>query len=1855
MKAMTKCVLELSRCLKPSLLFLSLLLPWSSIARGQSEGPADYFTAVEKLPSQVVAEITAGLPEPNMQQMLYGFVGMPMSEAHRREFINGLRAASGPSARTAFRCALDLLEADGRYEEALALLQDSRPSEDKVRLTGLLWKLGKKAEAAMMADQSPTSYLPEDWLAIVAIDLIKDRHETAMKLLEFLEERPRFSANVRHALAIQHLEIARRLGKSTQLVDQSESKVLQAVWNSALGRREKAMELVTNLASGLEVRDVQLLLLAVGNEPPLLARTKVLLGLRETSAEERRGLLSRFPLQPLGAKLWCEMVGGHGESADLMETLTPNSSKESAAAVREKCLELLKKGPADPHLQLLAARLSSQEADEGRLLFTAASRSMIKRPEAGTPHSDPALKAIEILAKKLGPAELQKLLLEAPGFHQLQAGDQLRYLMAADLDLQVVEVLNKGKFDPTTQGKLDWDLEAYFKRRAAGHLIPEEVVMTLWKRLAELLLEDPAMPDSLLEARVGTWVGLLGTMKVQKAAQAELLNRLVAAAGRPGAERQQLVLMAMPSFVWSIPGIDFKRPTAIKTPGFLPLRPLLDCVSIFCPPDYRKIGQEFDASQPPEMLRQFPDAAGIDYSYLVLRNSRWRINLRHVKTPGWLNAVLMARLRKLHDASPSQTLFYDLLIANGELECPDPGLIEAATRRIQGSVPDFQGDPAVQVYLYLKRLRKGDPPEAASAALEGVENSTTMARQALISDLGLKSRFYKLKPDALDLVLRKLGYVAPVESVHAPEPPSPYDRLQFFREAGRENSPECIELARKTLFDFADSKQAMTGSAENISVSVLVETAQFGAFLEDLKTRKTATGASELEVQRALYRAHTYRIVHSHGEIEPYARRILELDPNDFGATLTVVVSALREKDHKLALRCLELICRQSRQEFLFALDGTEHGDQSHTHANVLSIFTGTHAGELVDALLAIPYPPVDSIYVDRDRVAAALFHFYRHVADHAPDRLRAVIQWSNGFEIANRPTLFALADYLDKVRHSPDVISILAAAFFSQPSSDPDELYRFKLRNPQILPASDALSLARLNQNAWLKPLIEASANYPSSPWTDGIRLLLELGANPTIEAWERLGPPFVASLPVADRVQIGRRIAELLVGVTGSEALRNHLIKQDAQPADQRATLDGCFHAIEAAAIAGEATEIPKLWNSALPFLSQSADGPRNYYLCRIAMALAPVADEAVWKECIEWCAKTKGFPDSWILTYGGSELEKISDARVADLCKVIMTGSVASHGPFEEPCLRLFDRLASSSFPDPETMELFRAWIQLGMNTEDNSTASEARLQFLDLIKGSLEACSPQIMATPGSHSKWSIDWTLAAFKNKQASFPFAGKSGFFDGKFDLEILGGPTPERLSHLASVESAAGCGHVELPLPDGTKYLALLAKERGGASVRWSRPVEIEFNMAGKIDPILDKDYGSFTRAQSSGPFMREDSVEVELNAGVGIDLAEIPWTGGPPPKVSGWLLKLSLRGDLMLSFRTRDGVEIGKQNIANHDGGLGKMPFWQQFKSQENAQIPAETDKIVLAFRPFSKDAKSKFRISGLRYALLSPALYPQGFSSIARIPASPDRVVMDTQANRFAFWSDRLGFGVFDLSSNQFLGWIPLHPRVPQEPELMPWFALAGDRLLCIGSDGAVTLFSISSRVGKSLGKVRMLETRWNDDVPFVLSPNGEFLASHGTMAGTQIWKITEEKLLARPLVETPQVEHIRFTEDSSTLEVFADSNLYSMDLGKWDQSEAKVSKASFSQTAEKLAMSGKYLARETLVDPFHELTFQVSSDADMTVRMFAKTRTIILPEGVVAMDREKRPFFVSVTGVVYRIDPSKLPGLESPPKK
>ena len=246
MKALFTRALALSPFPKPALVFLCLLLPWSSISRGQNEDKADYFTTIEKTPGQVVAEITAGLPEPNMQQMLDGFVGMPMSEAHRKEFIDGLLAATGPSARNAFRCALDLMEADGRYEEALAILLGSpdRANGDRIRQTGLLWKLGKKAEAAMMADQSTTTYFPEDWLSIVAIDLIMNRPERAMQLLEFLEERPRFSAQIRHDLAILHLEIARGLGQSSDLIGGSESKVLQAVWTSALGQREKAMELV---------------------------------------------------------------------------------------------------------------------------------------------------------------------------------------------------------------------------------------------------------------------------------------------------------------------------------------------------------------------------------------------------------------------------------------------------------------------------------------------------------------------------------------------------------------------------------------------------------------------------------------------------------------------------------------------------------------------------------------------------------------------------------------------------------------------------------------------------------------------------------------------------------------------------------------------------------------------------------------------------------------------------------------------------------------------------------------------------------------------------------------------------------------------------------------------------------------------------------------------------------------------------------------------------------------------------------------------------------------------------------------------------------------------------------------------------------------------------------------------------------------------------------------------------------------------------------------------------------------------------------------------------------------------------
>lgn len=154
----------------------------------EAPGP-DYFDIVGSSPAEVVASITRALPTDETALLVSGFVGLPMSGERRKEFIAGLRATLQASPETkhfAALCLVDLLEEEGRFDEAIKRLRsDLPPSDDsRIREAGLLWKAGKTADAtelALRVSDSPASECT--WLSLVKIDLIQGRPDHAMRLL----------------------------------------------------------------------------------------------------------------------------------------------------------------------------------------------------------------------------------------------------------------------------------------------------------------------------------------------------------------------------------------------------------------------------------------------------------------------------------------------------------------------------------------------------------------------------------------------------------------------------------------------------------------------------------------------------------------------------------------------------------------------------------------------------------------------------------------------------------------------------------------------------------------------------------------------------------------------------------------------------------------------------------------------------------------------------------------------------------------------------------------------------------------------------------------------------------------------------------------------------------------------------------------------------------------------------------------------------------------------------------------------------------------------------------------------------------------------------------------------------------------------------------------------------------------------------------------------------------------------------------------------------------------------------------------------------------------------------------------
>jgi hypothetical protein len=1845
---------------------ISVVFHLSATSHGQGVKEDDFFDLIGQPPAEVATSITAGLPYSDMPQLLSGFVGLPMSAEHRDEFLKRLRSTFPAPDRWqehSARCLLNLLEEDGRHEDALALIraQSQKSSLGHVREVCLLWKSGKVSEAAELADRDPGVYIrDDDWLSLVNIDMIKNRPDEAMRLLDFLDHRPGFPAQLRYALAIQHLEIARPAGKVDELIGQSTSPVLQAVWNSALDRKEQARENLKAAGPGLTAGDLELLLLAVGTTDPLLVElAKAMLATGDLTLEQRRSLLKRFRQTPLINELWSAMGSGHGETVDLLKVAPWSIPLTEIPKFRQTCLKILKAHPGDARLKLLAARLSSGEPDGGRSLFLEAAQAVQENPKGFSQFADPAESALAELVKKVEPAELRKLLLEAPGFDPLPPEDKLRYLMTANLDPEVVKILPLCKFDQPSQDFRAEDLRVYFVRRSYDHVIPAEVVAMLWDRFPEILLGSPSKPVRQITDNIGSWFRLLGSLSAPEAVQANAVIRLVAAAGVRSPELQQSVLRLLPDFIWSLPGLNFSRPAPpdVARPAVIP--PVFAWLTVFSPPVYGYVTRNRAQDRFPPTHSGMRLGSPGDSSYLVLTNSPWAQNLLRAAEPDPLTPVVQAKLRKLFVSSPSRTIIYDLLVTAGELNCPDAQVMAAVEERIAGIGTTPQDDPAIAAYRFLVRLAKGEAPDKAASALDGIDQFSSQARDRVWETLTRIDQYRQRTPVATEQIREKFGFAKFVES--PPNPPSVSDRLRFLKESKKLNSPEAIALAREALFKFTDSKKAAIESEQNISIRTLVTAGVFQAFLEDLKSRMVAAGSSELDLQRALYRVHFDRFVHSKGEKYPYAKRVLELDPNDIQAAADVLEAATLENNRPLALSCLATLCRQSRTLLLDMLTASKSNSNPAPKVTPLGLFTGPQAHELADALLRVPLQAREAgAYVDsteRSHEAECLYILYYFFAAHDADSFVPLFRWAGGLTGSNGEALIKLSFMLKRTQREDLAVKFLADAYFTPPAGESTDTLQFQPSIVQVLPQYEAMSLSSLAQDGMLKPLAEAASSYPESPATAGIRLLIALGADPLPETWNRLAPKFLASLQIARREEIQKQLELHIQSLPGSTALRSFLANQKKPTPEKPPVLSDIMTKLALAAKANDPMPVSELWQSARKILTSGRDPNLAIFISSATANLAALADDSVWSEFLEFAGKADGFAEKWIQNNSGSRFESIPLKRAADLAKL----TVLKLTPTERAlpaALGFFDRMAAADSPNTAMLLEFRPWLEMQGSANERSSRISARLQFLDLISSNIDAVSPQLLARPQQDLSWMVDWSLAGYNEVRSGYPFAGKLGFLDGRFDLEILAGPDPDRLVGIAKVEKAFCTGRLQVKIPATAKFISLLAKQRDGSIVRWSHPIRLEvppFSTPLEINPDNLGPGNRLTMLPAAGIFSQNDAAEITVTTGKDVELAKLPWTGGPAPIVSGWISSQSSGGSLVLRFLTGDDVELATQRLETSDSEVGQMPFWQRIKTPRDVNLPPETEKIVLAGKSYYSGRPWNFRVSDLRVVPNQAPPSADGFTLLGRVPNQVNWIAMDPQGNRFVTCASTTGVGVFDLTTSGFSGWIPLGPSRKDQSWNIVWMAMAGDRIVCALQTGEVYLISVSKRSAKVVRNIGSIPESQEIPDSIALSPDGNLLAWPGKMAGIRLAKITDDGIAAERLIETGQIQSLKFDAEKKVLQASDDSNDYSLPIDDWEKGSLKITNGLGLRVDFEHTLPFHYRAEISLVDKEYGVTFKIDPTVDLTAEMDPKNRTLKLPPGLVALDHEGHPFFISADGKVMRIETPKVKGYTPLPGK
>ena len=391
-----------------------------------------------------------------------------------------------------------------------------------------------------------------------------------------------------------------------------------------------------------------------------------------------------------------------------------------------------------------------------------------------------------------------------------------------------------------------------------------------------------------------------------------------------------------------------------------------------------------------------------------------------------------------------------------------------------------------------------------------------------------------------------------------------------------------------------------------------------------------------------------------------------------------------------------------------------------------------------------------------------------------------------------------------------------------------------------------------------------------------------------------------------------------------------------------------------------------------------------------------MAKLADDAVWGDVLTCLRADNEFAAAWLKDGYQDHFASLPPVRQHDLAGIVLSQLTPGQQTINN-LAGISDALLLADPPDRDLLRKLRPWLEACDRQQERGFQHSPRLQLMDLLDGDPAAVCPTVSARRDGQPSWRIEWSLAGYMGYRTSFPAGRKFNFLDGRFDLQILAGPDPERLARVASIDQAASTGMLDVKLPDGARFISLLASEHDGCIIRWSYPVELDDSAASvpvELAPVALGAPGATVKSTiipAGGPFFLRDAVAITASPGTTVELAQLPWTSGRAPVVSGWILLGPANGELKFSFRTAENIEIGTKEIEYNPPGLARMPFWRCFTAAKELIPPPETERIALVFYRYPDNQPTSFRIADLRVVPPKPAPEHAGFVPLGRIPAA------------------------------------------------------------------------------------------------------------------------------------------------------------------------------------------------------------------------------------------------------------------------